>query len=67
MTQTHKVCTTCGYVGKAIFLITKFSSVKCPKCQALAMMPLRSPEGQAILGQSKGLPRPWNDSASLIG
>jgi len=66
MTQTHKVCTACGYVGKAVFQITKLSAIKCPKCHLLTMVPLRSREGQAVLAQSYGQPRTWNDSAKLI-
>lgn len=67
MSQTHKVCTACGYIGKAVFQITKLSSVKCPKCEALSMVPLRSLEGQAVLAQSSGQPRTWDDSSSLVG
>jgi len=67
MTQTHKVCTACGYVGKAVFQITKFSAVKCPKCEALTMVPLRSREGQAVLAQSSGQPRIWDDSSNFAG
>jgi phage FluMu protein Com len=66
MTQTHKVCTACGYVGKAVFQITKFSHIKCPKCQVLSMVPLRSREGQAVLSQANGQPRTWNDSSTLV-
>jgi predicted RNA-binding Zn-ribbon protein involved in translation (DUF1610 family) len=66
MTQTHKVCTACGYVGKAVFQITKFSNIKCPKCESLSMVPLRSREGQAVLMQSKGQPRTWDDSETLV-
>jgi phage FluMu protein Com len=66
MTQTHKVCTACGYVGKAVFQITKFSSIKCPKCETLNMVPLRSREGQAVLAQSNGQPRVWDDSSAIV-
>jgi len=63
---THKVCTACGYVGKAVFQIRKLSNIKCPKCESLSMVPLRSREGQAVLLQTNGQPRIWNDSASLV-
>lgn len=66
MTLTHKVCTACGYVGKAVFQITKFSNIKCPKCHSLSMVPLRSREGQAVLTQSSGQPRAWDDTAALV-
>jgi uncharacterized Zn finger protein (UPF0148 family) len=66
MTLTHKVCTACGYVGKPVFQITKLSKIKCPKCEALGMVPLRSREGQAVLLQASGQPRTWNDSAKLV-
>jgi phage FluMu protein Com len=66
MTLTHKVCTACGFVGKALFQITKFSNIKCPKCESLGMVPLRSREGQAVLLQTSGHPRTWSDAASLI-
>jgi len=66
MALTHKVCTACGYVGKAVFQITKFSNIKCPKCESLSMVPLRSREGQAVLLQVNGQPRTWNDSSKLV-
>ena len=66
MTLTHKVCTACGYVGNAVFQFTKFRHIKCPKCDSLSMVPLRSREGQAVLSQSKGRPRTWDDSAKLV-
>ena len=66
MTLTHKVCTACGYVGKAVFQITKFSNVKCPKCHALTMVPLRSREGQAVLLQANDQPRTWDDSSNIV-
>jgi phage FluMu protein Com len=66
MTQTHKVCTACGYVGKAVFQFTKLSHIKCPKCETLNMVPLRSREGQAVLTQSSGQPRVWDDSATMF-
>lgn len=66
MGQQHKVCTACGYVGKAIFLLTKFSSIKCPKCECMSMVPLRSMEGQAVLAQRSGQPRVWDDTSSML-
>lgn len=66
MGQTHKVCTACGYIGKAVFQITKFSNIKCPKCQERTMVPLRSREGRAVLSQKNGQPRTWDDTASMM-
>lgn len=66
MALQHKVCTACGYVGKAVFQLTKFSSVKCPKCESLSMVPLRSMEGQAVLAQRNGQPQVWDDSSAAL-
>jgi phage FluMu protein Com len=53
-------------VGKAVFQFTKLSHIKCPKCETLNMVPLRSREGQAVLTQSSGQPRVWDDSATMF-
>lgn len=66
MAQNHKVCTLCGYVGKAGFIFSKLGSVKCPQCEQQTMVPLRSLEGQAVLLQSGNQPRVWDDSEKLV-
>lgn len=66
MSQSHKVCTSCGYIGKAGFNIVKLASVKCPKCECLTMVSLRSAEGRTVLDQGTGQPRMWSDSQEIL-
>lgn len=66
MAQHHKICTACGYTGKALFVVTKMGSVKCPKCQNPTMVNLRSPEGQMVLRQEIGQPHVWADVNELV-
>ena len=65
MAENHKICTTCGYSGKALFVVTKMGNVKCPKCKNATMVNLRSEAGQAVLKQEAGTPRVWDDINEL--
>ena len=43
----------------------KYRGIKCPKCEQLDMMPLRSPEGRLVLSQGAGQPRVWTDADDI--
>ena len=66
MVQHHKVCTSCGYTGNALFQMTRLRNIKCPKCGQASMAHLRSPEGQMVLQQLHGQPRTWADLSELV-
>ena len=65
MAQHHKICTTCGYSGKALFVVTRMGNVKCPKCKKASMVNLRSEAGQMVLHQGIGQPHVWSDINEL--
>jgi len=65
MVQHHKVCTSCGYTGNALFQVSRMRNIKCPKCRQASMVQLRSPEGQMVLEQHNGQPRTWVDLNEL--
>jgi predicted RNA-binding Zn-ribbon protein involved in translation (DUF1610 family) len=65
MAQQHKVCTSCGYTGNALFQVSRLRNVKCPKCGQATMAKLRSAEGQMVLQQKVGQPRTWADVSEI--
>jgi len=66
MAQHHKICTSCGYSGQALFVVTKMGHVKCPKCKDATMVNLRSTQGQLVLNQETGQPHIWTDVNELM-
>lgn len=64
---SHKVCTSCGYIGAASTYLIIFRDVKCPKCKRATMVPLSSSIGRMVLSQSDGQPKTWSDTRNLAG
>jgi len=62
MTQRHKVCSGCGYVGKPSVQLMTLRRLKCPKCAMVPMSDLRSEVGQTVLAQGRDQPRLWSDT-----
>lgn len=65
--ESHKVCSSCGFIGSAAAYLLVFRDVKCPKCKRACMVPLSSSTGRMVLSQRDGQPKTWSDTRNLAG